>query len=229
MVHPDPVEENPVVSLASPDDLVQVKRNPLIRARMALERALGFGDALGEDGISSARIMRAYVALAFHDYDKALVLSQQILDAELSPGIDEAVNSVRRRRSATARLYAAEASCAMGKTEVAMEFLAGNGRDDAFDRLASDLGGLSLESAVADGKQKERLERAQATVRASASSITAAMGNLAAAKQLAVSAQAMDDARASNGEHSSALRALLYVLLKGGQVGPALTLLRSIR
>jgi hypothetical protein len=66
-------------------------------------------------------------------------------------------------------------------------------------------------------------------VRSSASAVTADLGNLTAAKQLAMSAQAIEDAYHSNREQSSSRRALAYTLLKNGSNGAALSLLRSFR
>jgi pentatricopeptide repeat protein len=66
-------------------------------------------------------------------------------------------------------------------------------------------------------------------VRSSASAATAAMGNLTAAKQLAMSAQAMEDAYESSRERSSARRALIYCLLRGDNHSAALSLLQSMR
>jgi hypothetical protein len=126
-------------------------------------------------------------------------------------------------------MYAAESSCVLGKAMDAMKFLVGDGQDDAFDRLASDLGGVTIETAAANGRGKRRLARAQTAVLSSASAVTADLGNFAAAKKLAMSAQAMEDAYQSNREQSSSRRALAYTLLKSGNNGAALSLFRSLR
>jgi hypothetical protein len=91
------------------------------------------------------------------------------------------------------------------------------------------LGGVIMETATLSDKGKRRFARAQTVVRATASSITASMGNLAAAKQLAMSAQVMEDAYDPQGERSLARRALVYTLLRGGHQGPALSQMRSLR
>ena len=105
----------------------------------------------------------------------------------------------------------------------------GDGKGDAIDRLASDLSGVTLETAAANGKGKRRLARAQTMVKSSASAATAAMGSSTAAKQLAMQAQAMEDAYESNRAKSSARRALVYCLLREGNHSAALSLLQSMR
>jgi len=172
----------------------------------------------------------SYVCLCFRDYKRALEMAKTVLDSYKSnEDADEVSQTVYKRRMATARMYAAEASCALGQAVDAMKFLVGDGQDDAFDRLASDLGGVTMQTAATNGKGKRRLARAQTMVRSSASAVTASVGNDQAAKQLAMSAQAMEDAYASNRERSSARRALIYSLLRCGNHSAALTLLKSMR
>jgi hypothetical protein len=132
---------------------------------------------------------------------------------------------------ATARIYAAEAeaSCALGEMVESMKYFVIDGKEDAFDRLASDLSGVTLETAAGNGKGKRRLAKAQAMVHSSACAVTAAMGNTQAANQLANSANAMEDAHAHNRERSSARRAPIYALLRDGHQSPALNLLLSSR
>lgn len=228
--HPEIRNEPVVETLGSQEDLEQVKRNPLVRARATLQYALQYENDLGEEATTAARLTLAYVHLAFRDYSDALSMAKLVLyNHALPTQVDDIRRRISARRMATARMYAAEASCALGQTTEAMKFLVGDGQDDAFDRLASDLSGVTIETAAANGKGKRRLARAQTVVRSSASAVTAAMGNLTAAKQLAMQAQAMEDAFASNRERSSARRALIYTLLRGGHQGPALSLLRSLR
>jgi hypothetical protein len=227
--HHELVKEVPAPVLASPEDLSQVKRNPLVRARATLEHVLGFGDALTKDELSSARLSLAYVFLSFREHDKALDMSKQVLSMQPPVTANEVVVQAFKRRAATARMYAAEASCVLGDSKTAMKFLVRDGQDDAIDRLASDLGGVIMETATLSDKGKRRFARAQTVVRATASSITASMGNLAAAKQLAMSAQVMEDAYDPQGERSLARRALVYTLLRGGHQGPALSQMRSLR
>lgn len=258
---PEMTPEDLVQVLASPEDLEQVKRNPLLRARACLEHvladaegsdggaasssAVAVPDCLGPDALMSARLTMSYLKLAVRDYRGALKEAKLVLEdsspllvqpgpSDPSDGAATAGDMARRlhkRRLATARLYAAEASCALGETIEAMKFLVGDGRDDAFDRLASDLASVTLETASGNTRGKRRLAKAQSVVRSSASAASAAMGNLTAAKQLAVSAQAMEDACSTNHhrERSAARRALVYCLLRGGNHGAALTILRSLR
>merc|ERR1719491_686349 len=109
-----------------------------------------------------------------------------------------------------------------------MRYLEGNGQEDAFDRLASELGGVTIEVASSNSLGKARLARAQSMVRSSASVASAALGNLTTAKQLAMSAQAMEDAYSSSRERSNARRALFYCMLREGNSGAALSLLKSL-
>ncbi|GKY99966.1 hypothetical protein MPSEU_000950200 [Mayamaea pseudoterrestris] len=228
--HPEIVDETAVSKLGSPEDLAQLARNPLIRARATLKQVLASDSAaLGEDGVASVLLMLAYVELAFRNYDIVIVLCKKVLDSNPAPNSKDALVRAYKRRAASARMYAAEASIEMGHVMNAMKYLVGDGKEDAFDRLASDLGGVSLEMAASDGNDKLLLGRAQSMVKASASSITASLGNLSAAKQLAMSAQAVEGLNVSSRERSSARRALVYVLLKSGHHGPALALLRSLR
>lgn len=225
-------EETLVLELGSRADLEQIRRSPLLRARAALQLVLDQSD-LDPDTLASARVSLAYIMLAFHNFEQALEISQLILNDEtiltqVGKG-DIARRLYYKRLVATARLYAAEASCALGDTVESMKYLVGDGKDDAFDRLASDLSGVTLETAAGNGKGKRRLAKAQATVRSCACAVSAAMGNAQAAKQLANSANAMEDAYASNRERSSARRALIYALLRDGHQSPALNLLLSLR
>jgi hypothetical protein len=218
--------------LASPEDFEQVERNPLVRARASLERVVRSTDPVGSDVLASARLTLSYVRLAFEDYRGALEMAKLVLSSPEpadGSGDDAVTRRCHKRRDATARMYAAEASCVLEAPMDAMKFLVGDGQCDAFDRLASDLGGVTIETAATNGKGKRRLARAQTAVRSSASAVTADLGNVTAAKQLAMSAQAMEDAYDSNRERSLSRRALAYALLKSGNHGAALSLLRSLR
>lgn len=201
-----------------------------VRARACLEHAVKHGDGLGDEALMSAHLTLAFVQLAFRKYGDALRAAKLVLESpDPTESADEITRRTNKRRLATARMYAAEACCALGETVAAMKFLVGDGQDDAFDRLASDLGGVTIETASTNGMGKRRLARAQTAVRSSASAVTAALGNFAAAKKLAITAQAMEDAYTTNRERSTARRALIYTLLRGGNHGAALSLLRSHR
>jgi len=259
--------------LGSPEDMDMVTRMPLKRARYALERAINHPTSQDETR-HAANLCLAYISLVARDYVQALELSIAVIlstasEDEILPsssktdgsetskraasddkaksdssGLASVLDSARMRRRATARMYAAEASCCLGDGLQAMQFLAGDGSDaDAFNRLASDLGGVDVETAAASDMGKRRLSQAQSQVRSSASAVTAAMGNLAAAKQLAMSAQAMEDAAYQSGEagaavfesssftrsRSAARQALIYCLLRTGNNSAALSLLQSSR
>lgn len=228
------VREELEAILGSPADIDQVKRNPLLRALSSLEHAVRKGDQLESDALTSARLSVSYVYLSFGDHRSALVMAKLVLDDMesilASDRTDsDAVRRLHRRQEATAHMYAAEASCALGKMVDAMAYLVGNGKDDAFDRLASDLSGVTLETASTNDPAKRRLAKAQTMVRASACAVTASMGNTRAAKQLAHSANAMEDAYSSNREQSLARRALIYTLLREDSQSSALTMLLSFR
>jgi hypothetical protein len=207
-----------------------VKRNPLLRARGCLEHLLSNQEALDNDALSTSRLMLSFVLLSFREFYRALDMARLVLDSQTWEAVEVGNDTIGvvKRRIATARMYAAEASCALGNSAEAMKYLVGDGRDDAFDRLSSDLGGVTMDMAALNGTGKRRLARAQVKVRSSASTVTAAMDNMPAAKQLAMSAQAIENAYASNRERSAARRALVYCLLRGGNHSAALTLLRSI-
>lgn len=228
--------ELPVLILGSKEDLEQVKRSPLTRARFCLQNALQIAadttdcdnNEIDNEALSAARLAMVYVFLELKDFRRALELSKIVLDANESSESDKICRRMGLRRVATARMYASEASCALGDPVEAMKYLVGNGQEDALDRLASELGGVTIEVASANSLGKARLARAQSMVRSSASVASAALGNLTTAKQLAMSAQAMEDAYSSSRERSNARRALVYCMLREGNSGAALTLLRSL-
>lgn len=225
---PEVSEETLVTEIASKEDIEQINRVPELRARFCLERVIEYNPDASV--LVSARLSLAFTLLAFREYRKVLEVARQVIDAP-DPQAEphDLAFRVHRRRIATARLYAAEASCALGEAAEARSLLVGDGKGDAIDRLASDLGGVTLETAAVNGKGKRRLARAQTMVRSCASAATAAMGNSTTAKQLAMQAQAMEDAYESNREKSSARRALVYCLLREGDHSAALSLLRSMR
>jgi hypothetical protein len=219
-----------------------VQKNPLVRARSSLEHALEHTDELDWNALISVRLSLAYVYLAFQDYHLALNMAKSVIastesvcmnidhnhDKNIHARDTTAASIQWKKQAATARMYAAEASCALGELTDAMKYIVGDGKDDAFDRLASDLGGVTMETASASVKGKHRLAKAQAAVRASACAVTAAMGN-PAAKQLGNSANAMEDVYSSDRERSSARRALIYTLLREGHQSSALNMLLSLR
>lgn len=229
-----------VAEMGSAADLEQVRRSPLLRARAALDHVLSMANTVDEETMVSAQLMMVYVQLCFRQYYDALGTSEKVMEqlenvsntngSSSSEGVDEAMRQLTlKRQMATARLYASEASCALGQVVEAMKHLVGDGKEDALDRLAFDLSGVTLETASNNAKGKRKLARAQATVRSCACVVTAALGNSQASKQLANSANAMEDAYEPNRERSSARRALIYALLRDGHHSPALNLLLSLR
>jgi hypothetical protein len=217
--------------IASKEDLEQVRRNPLLRALACLERVLQYDEAeVGSDTLMSTRLSLSYVCLAFGNCRRALEMAKVVLETtEPDSSTDKVARLLYNRQMATARMYAAEASCRLEEMVNAMKYLVGDGKDDAFDRLASDLSGVTFETASTNGIGKRRLAKAQTMVRSSACAVTAAMGNTQAAKQLANSANAMEDAYSANRERSSARRALIYTLMREGHQSSALTMLLSLR
>lgn len=228
------VREEIVAVLGSPEDIEQVKRNPLLRGLASLEHVMQNEDQLESDALTSARLSISYIYLAFGDHRRALDMANVVLESMSSIMLNEnnksdSVHRLHKCQVANARMYAAEASCALDDMTGAMKLLVGDGKDDAFDRLASDLSGVTFETASASDQAKRSLAKAQTMVRSSACAVTAAMGNNRAAKQLAHSANAMEDAYSSNRERSSARRALIYTLLREGNQSSALTMLFSLR
>lgn len=222
--------EELVATLGSQEDLEQVQSNPLLRARNSLEMAMSCSVTLDDEARIAANLMQSFVLLGFRDYQDALEYARTVMTHTVQTETPSAPSKeMYAQRLAIARMYAAEASCGMGDTVSAMHYIAGDGSDSEIDRLASDLGGVTMETASLNTKGKSRLARAQTAVRASASAVMAVVGNEGSAKKLAMSAQAMEDAYASNREHSSARRALIYSLLRCGNSSAALKLLRSMR
>jgi hypothetical protein len=233
-----------VANLGSPDDVEQVQRNPLLRACDALQRVVQHGQQGNEkqhliesDALTSARLTLAYVYLVQEEYRRALSLAEVVVESlktivaqdDISRNTEsQIVRRLHRKQFTHGRMYAAEACCALGDMAAAMAYLVGDGKDDAFDRLASDLSGVTLEMAAANEAAKRKLAHAQSMVSSSASAVTAAMGNHRVAKQLAQSARAMEgDIFESSREKSLARRALIYTLLCEGSQSSAITMLLS--
>lgn len=238
--------------LGSQEDLKGIKKHSLVRARIALEMAL---ELFVEDGtkstdlaLQSTRLSLAYISLEERNFKKALDYSMLVLDDRESDdttaqhsddksdidALEDTTESVRhhmvKRQKATARMYASEARASLGDAMASMKLLVGDGKDDAFDRLASDLGGVTIDMASSNAQAKERLAKSQTMVRCSASAASSALGNVTASKQLAMSAQAMENSYSSSREGTSqARKALIYCMLREGNHGAALTLLRSAR
>lgn len=221
--------------LGSPEDFDQVKRNPLFRALSCFDHVLQFESSISADALASARLSKAYVCLAFSNYKLALELSKLVLaSTDTFNDVDDGTRRLYKRQQATARMYAAEATCALGDVEEGMRFLmVEDGTKDAnhLDCLASDLAGVALVGSSSNNTtSKLRLAKAQAMVQSSASAINAVNGNQQTAKQLATSALEIADTyfSSTNQEYSFARRALLYTLLREGNTQKALSLLMSL-
>jgi hypothetical protein len=226
-----------IQTLGSPEDLDEVRTKPIVRARLALEVAIELyaeeDEQVYDLTIQSTRLSLAYVYLEMRDYRGAFRYADRTLRSlgyfQNDSDMDTAKKFMLSRQEATARMYASEACAMLGKSSESMKYLAGDGQKGAIDRLASDLAGVTFEMAANDPKAKARLAKAQTMVRCSASAASAALGNLSASKQLALSAQAMENSYSISREHSSARRAVLYSMLREGNHGAALSLLRSAR
>jgi hypothetical protein len=213
------------------DGLDTVKKEPLLRARTCLDTALHLlkeGGWTDENGLASIQLAMAYVLLELRDFGRALKMAQAVIGVDTSNSDTAFKSHYQLQKIATARMYASEASCAMGDAPGGMRFLVGDGQDDAFDRLASELGGVTILVAANNVKGKARLARAQSMVRSSASAASAVLGNLTHARQLAMSAQAMEDASSTPRANSTARRALVYCMLREGNCGAAMSLLKSL-
>ena len=233
--------------LGSPQDIEQLEENPLPRAKQCLQQCLLLLSKNKTERnkrqdlvLLSARLSMSYIYLDERNYHKALEYADLVLNSSKIQKNDDSTNpsttmvqSTIQRQLATARMYASEASCAMGDVTRSMSYLlAENGSNDAIDKLASSLAGVTLEVASNHPQGKARLAKAQAMVRCNASAVTANLNHLAPAKQLAMSAQAMEGAymsSSSTGEESYAKRVLIYCMLREGNSEAALTLLRSTR
>lgn len=212
------VSEDLVKSLGSPEDIAQVKRNPLLRGRAALQLVLDRSDELDADTLASTLLSFSFVSLAFGEFTVALDAATKTLEMD----IKSVLPRLNDRHVATARMYAAEASCRLGEYSAAMAHLHGDVHDDPyFYQLASQLSGVTLETAAASDKGKRCLAKTQAIVLSSACAIAAAMGD-PTAKQLAHSANSMDSGR------TYARRALIYTLLREGNLSSSLNMLLTL-
>jgi hypothetical protein len=228
--HPHPALEELASTLGSEQDMQQVGRNPLLRARFCLKHVAEKGIYTGRDMKECVPLMLSFINLCFHEYQAALKYAKIVINAPQGSNNEESISkTLHTRRQASARMYAAEAECALGNATDAMKYLMGTGTGDTLKILASDLSGVTLSVATNNIKGRHRLAHAQAMVRCSASVVSAVMGDIVAAKELAMSAQTMEDAYASNREQCSARRALLYWSLRFNDREGALTLLKSMR
>ena len=213
------VKEETLEMLGSAADLVQVERNPLLRARSCLQYVLQAKDnSLERDAIVSARLALCYVELAFGNYHRVRETVNTVFQ-ELQNFIasdDTESENIRRwhkRQMATATMYLSEANCALGDVNTAMKSVLGDGTDDTLNQLASHLSGVTMEQASKNESAQRRLAKAQSTVRSSAAVLTAAMGHIKHAKELAQSAKTMEDEHFSYNDDSTAQRSMIYTHL----------------
>lgn len=253
--------------LGSPQDMEQLKSNPLPRAKACLTNciqlllknsnknsaSISMQQQQQKDSLImlSARLSMSYVCLEHRQFEKSLENAALVLalasalllllanndneEKEDGPS-KQIVESTIQRQIATARMYGAEASCALGDATAGMTILVGD-NDQFIDRLASDLAGVTLEEAASNQDGKARLAKAQAMVRCNASIVSAELNHMGTAKQLAMSAQAMEGVYRNNSssttrsaltnDTSYAKRALVYCMLREGNSSAVLQILRS--
>lgn len=224
-------------TFGSDEDVEEVQKKPLLRARLALEIALSkFGDheGPGQDIVKiSSRVSLSYVHMELGNYDSALKLAKDVLasipDYESDPTSDAARTTLLKRLEGTARMYAAEATAKNGDAVGSIKFIAGEFEETMIEKLATDLAGVTLRAASSDPQAKTRLAKAQTMVQCSASAASACLDNPPISKQLALSAQAYENSYSVSREDSYAGKALLYNMLRDENHGAALSFLRSSR
>lgn len=224
-------------ALGSPDDLVQVRKQPLGRAFICLEQVIGFQhtEETDKDCLESARCFLAYLKLELRDYQGASDLAMSIL-FENDEAFWREAGGLRERlhkqRLACARLYASEALSGLGNPASAKQLISRE-QDSSFrNRLSVDLAGGILPNI--DVNDVSKLIKAQIMVQTNASSVSASMGDLSVAEQLALSALQNSEQEHHRrtfkaGYATSARKALLFCMLREGNHEGALELLASAR
>jgi hypothetical protein len=219
--------------LGSNEDIAQVQRNPLLRARFCLQFVVQTMDnPLERDVIVSARLSLCYVELSLGNYHKVREMANTILTEMEGIVVNDDhqsqnIQRLHKRQVATASLYLSEASCALGDVSTAMHVLDEGGTDDKLNQLASHLSGVTVEQALKSESAQRRLSNANAKVRCCAAVITAAMGNTGTAKDLVQSVKMTDDAHSSPFDSLSTRRALTYTFLRDSDTATALATLLS--
>jgi hypothetical protein len=230
--------------LASPEDMEQVKRNPLLRARACIENALQYESKLNNIQLISSRLGLCYIYLSFGYYQHALDMCQIIFKIP-KPTTDDTTtitSRLYRRQIATTRLYAAEASCALGQPKSALIFLSSDNDNEngTVNELALSLSGMSIESITINEKAKRQFDKAQMIVQSLTIALTSDDNNNSSnvlhgqqvtttAKQLANKVRLEDDWNTMDNDKSSACLALVYSMLRAGEQSSALALLMSMR
>jgi hypothetical protein len=225
-------------ALGSPNDLVQVSKQPLGRAFICLERVIRFRDtnAIDKDCLESARCSLAYLKLELRDIQGASDAAMSIL-LETDEVYWQKAGGLRERlhkqRLACARLYLSEALSALGNPTSAMRLISQDDGSSFMNQLSVDLAGGILPNI--DVNDVSKLLKAQTMVQTNASSVSASMGDLSAAEQLALLAlqNSEESLRGSTsktaGHRTSARKALLFCMLREGNREGALELLASAR
>lgn len=218
--------------LGSADDISQVKRNPLLRARSCLKYVLqSAADTIERDVSISAGLSLCYVELAFGNYRKVRDMVNTLLPemqevAANNQNKPENIRSLHKRQIATASMYLTEASSALGDLGAARHLL-GHGNQDQLNQLASHLSGVPMEQVAKNEPAQRWLKKAKAMVQSSAAVLTAAMGSTSSTKELARSVNATKDERSSQATDSSSRRALIYSLLCESNPSSAIEMLLS--
>jgi len=224
-----------VSSLGSEMDLQQVAEQPLGRAYRCLERVIGMneGNSVDKDCLESARCSLAFLKLELRDYQGASDLAMSILLENEEAYWRQAGglrDRIHKQRLACARLYASEAFSALGNLESAMQLISRE-QDSSFrNELSVDLsGGVSPNIDVND---VSKLIQSLTIVQTNASSVSASIGDLGQAEQLAISAlqsseQDQGNVSSTSDQTSSARKALLFCMLQEGNREGALELLAS--
>jgi hypothetical protein len=214
-------EEELAGGLGSSEDLAQVARNPMLRARDILHYLLSplFGSDIDEVEIMSIRLYLAYVHLSFCDYSRVCILADFLLEGELT-GLDgtrwradkatldeDHLTRFRLRIRAIARMYGAEASIALGDTIAALRYIVDDRTGESptqdkksfiLDSLARDLAGdMFVGSSVPfedlNVAHSSAFLRAQSSAKSAASAVIAKYNLLNKAAELAFSAQQIED------------------------------------
>jgi hypothetical protein len=225
--------EEPLAHFGSADDIEQVKRNPLLRARFCLQYVLGTVDHQVESEIVlSARLSLCYVELVFQNYRNAQALVQHIIeempviianDKHQSKGIQR----LHKRQLATAYMYSAEIGCALGEVNDAMTAIVRDGTEDTLARFASQLSGVTVATVAMSKSAKYRLSKAQTMVRSAAVVVKAVFKNTGIANEMTPSVRELEDVYSNNRDLVSYKRAMIYASLREKSSSSAVAMLLS--
>jgi hypothetical protein len=223
-------------ALGSPNDLDQVLKQPLGRAFICLERVIDFRDAnaIDKDCLESARCSLAYLKLELRDYQGASNVAMSVLlenDEVYWQKAGGLRDRLHKQRLACVRLYLSEALSVLGNPTSAMRLISQDDNSSFMNQLSVDLAGGILPNI--DVNDVSKLLKAQIMVQTNASSVSASMGDLSVAEQLALSAlQTSEESLRGSASKTasykmSARKALLFCMLREGNREGALELLAS--